>query len=122
MAKFDSNKHKLPDTKDANAVRNHIKAKYTEKKYYKKSEAKESDEEERPVTEDESSEEDKKKKKKSKNKEKKEEPSNVVLKPVVNNVKLNPLSIKKNEEKVSSNKKDDFDPSGFEFTDSKKNE
>jgi len=33
LAKFDSKKEKLPDSKDSEAVRKHIKAKYTDKKY-----------------------------------------------------------------------------------------
>jgi hypothetical protein len=32
MARFDSNKHKLPDPKDSISLKNHIKTKYEEKK------------------------------------------------------------------------------------------
>lgn len=35
MGKFKSGKNKLPDPKDSNAVRNHIKEKYVDKKYKK---------------------------------------------------------------------------------------
>jgi hypothetical protein len=33
MANFKQGKHKLPDPKDSNAVRNHMKEKYQDKKY-----------------------------------------------------------------------------------------
>lgn len=125
MGKFDSNKHKMPDTKDANAVRNHIKAKYVEKKYYKQdnNKNKEQSDNDKDESEDDSSEDNKKKKKKKAVTKNEEGSSNVVLKPVVNNnTKLNPLYLKKDSNKQQNSKTDDFDPNGFEFTDSKKND
>jgi hypothetical protein len=32
MARFDSHKHKMPDGKDLNALKTHLKTKYEEKK------------------------------------------------------------------------------------------